>query len=162
MKHEIKARYPAPSSVVLKMMTDKKFYTDRLESMGHTQYEVLGHKSDAKQFTLKIRRKLPMQVPAAVKKFVSPETTIVHEDAWDLAKKTGRITIDLQGVPVEMSCTTALTDKGASECEMTYVFDIKAKIPLVGGLIEKAVAAENDKEIPLQTKAGIALLKNYR
>lgn len=162
MKHEIKARYPAPSSVVIKMMTDKKFYTDRLEAMGHNKYEVLSHKSDGKQFALKIRRKLPMNVPAAVKKFVSPETTIVHEDVWDVAKKTGKVSIELQGVPVEMSCTTSLADKGASECELTYVFDIKAKIPLVGGIIEKAVAAENDKEIPAQTKVGIELLKNYR
>jgi hypothetical protein len=161
MKQEIKQRYPAPASVVIKMLTDRKFYTDRLELLGHTKYEVLDHKADGKVFSLKIRRKLPMQVPAAVKKFVSPETTIVHEDRWDVASKTGRISIDLQGVPIEMSCTTALTDSG-KDCLLTYSFDIKAKVPLIGGVIEKAVAAENEKEIPLQTKAGTELLKNYR
>lgn len=161
MKQEIKARYPAPAAVVIKMMTDKKFYTDRLEKLGHSKYEVLDHKADGRSFSLKIRRKLPMQVPAAIRKFISPETTIVHEDSWNAAAKTGRISIDLQGVPIEMSCTTSLADQG-NECIMSYLFDIKAKVPLVGGLIEKAVAAENEKEIPLQTRAGVELLKNYR
>jgi len=60
-----------------------------------------------------------------------------------------------------MSGITALSDIG-DECVMTYDWNIRSSIPLVGGKIEKAIAAENDKAIPEQTRASIELLKNYR
>lgn len=161
MKHEIKARYPAPAAVVIKMMTDKKFYTDRLEKLGHAQYEVLEHKSDGGNFSLKIKRPMPIQAPGVLKKFIPGNPTIVHVDAWNAKTLTGTVLVELPGIPVEISATTALKDQG-SECVLTYVFDIRSKVPLLGGTIEKATAAENDKEIPLQTKAGVELLKNYR
>ena len=159
MKQELKQRYPAPASVVIKMMTDKKFFTDRLEQLGHKQYEVLEHK--AEPFSIKIRRPLPMNVPGALKKFVPGNPTLTHVDAWNAKTLTGTVSVELPGIPVEISATTSLKDQGDG-CVLTYVFDIRSRIPLVGGTIEKSVAAENEKEIPLQTKAGIELLKKYR
>ena len=159
MKQELKERYPAPASVVIKMMTDKKFYTDRLEKLGHAKYEVLEHKTDP--FSLKIRRPMPIQVPGVLKKFVPGNPTIVHVDAWNAKTMTGSVLVELPGIPVEISATTSLKDQG-SESVLTYVFEIRSKVPLLGGTIEKATAAENEKEIPLQTRAGIELLKNYR
>jgi hypothetical protein len=44
---------------------------------------------------------------------------------------------------------------------LTYDWEIKSGIPLLGGTIEKAVAAENEKAIPAQTRAGVELLKTY-
>lgn len=161
MKQELQERYPAPASVVIKMMTDRKFFTDRLEKLGHKQYEVLDCKTDPNAFSIKIRRPLPMQVPAAIKKFVPGNPTIVHVDAWSAKTLTGKVEVELPGMPVEISCTTSLKDQG-KDCVLTYVFDIRSKVPLLGGMIEKQVAAENQKEIPLQTKAGIELLKNYQ
>ena len=148
MKQKLEARYPASSDVVIKMMTDKKFYTDRLELQGIKEYEVVNHKSDGKTFSITIKRKVTA-------------INVTSVETWNVAKKTGRITVDLQGMPMEVSCDTSLADKG-SECVLTYHWDIVSKIPLVGGKIEKQFAGENEKAIPEQTRLGIELLKNYR
>jgi hypothetical protein len=161
MKQKLEARYPASSDVVIKMMTDKKFHCDRLELQGHKTYEVLSHVSDSKNFSIKFKRNVPMNAPAAVKKFVSAQNTVIHEDSWNIASKKGAVKVEIQGMPIEMSAVTLLRDEG-KECVMTYEWEIKSKIPLVGGTIEKAVAAENEKAIPEQASAGIQLLKNYR
>ena len=148
MKQKIETRYPAPSSVVIKMMTDKKFYCDRLELQGHKVYDVVSHSFDGKDFSIKFKRKLTA-------------ASITHEDIWNVDSKAGRVLVELHGMPVEMSGVTSLRDEGG-ECVMTYEWEIHSKVPLVGGKIEKTIAAENEKAIPEQTRLGIELLKNYR
>jgi hypothetical protein len=161
MKQRIEQRYPAPSDVVIRMMTDRQFHCRRLELGGHKTYEVVSHKSEGDKFSIKFKRKIPMAAPGPVKKFVSAENTIVHEDAWNRATKKGTIAVEIQGMPIEISAKTSLRDDGA-ECVLTYDFEITSKIPLVGGAIERAVASENEKAIPEQTRLGLQLLKDYR
>lgn len=162
MKHVTKARFPnASSDLVIKAMTDKKFHTDRLEKQGHTNYEILDYASDGKNFRIKFKRKQPVNAPGVVKKFVSAESVVIHEDSWNVATKTGKVVVELPGMPVQMSCVTTLKDEG-KDCVLTYDWDIKSSVPLVGGTIEKTIAAENDKAIPEQTRVGIELLKNYQ
>jgi hypothetical protein len=148
MKQKLEGRYPASSDVVIKMMTDRKFYTDRLDLQGIKDYEVVEHKADGKTFSITNKRKVTA-------------INVISVDSWNLAKKTGRISVELQGMPMEVSCTTALADKGG-ECVLTYDWDIVSKVPLVGGKIEKQFAGENEKAIPEQTRFGLQLLKNYQ
>jgi hypothetical protein len=58
MKQKLEGRYPASSDAVIKMMTDRKFYTDRLELQGLKEYEVVDHTSDGKNFSITIKRKV--------------------------------------------------------------------------------------------------------
>lgn len=160
MKQKLEQRYPASSDVVIKMMTDKDFHCKRLEMQGFNTYEIVSHKSEGDRFSIKFKRKVPMAAPGPVKRFVSAENTVVHEDAWNRKTKTGTISVEIQGMPIEMSCKTSLRDVG-KECVLTYDWEIKSGVPLVGGTIEKAVAAENEKAIPAQTRAGVELLKTY-
>jgi hypothetical protein len=148
VKQKLEGRYPAPSDVVIKMMTDRKFYTDRLELQGLKEYEVTDHRFDGKDFSISIKRKIgPIAVTSA--------------ESWNVAGKAGRIVVELQGMPMEVSCTTALVDRG-QECALVYDWEINSKVPIVGGKIEKQFAGENEKAIPEQTRLGVELLKNYR
>ena len=147
MKQKQDTRYAASSDVVIKMMTDKKFHCDRLEMQGHKDYEIVSHKSDGKTFSIKFKRK-------------ASGITVTHEDIWNIASKTGRIVVELGGMPVEMSAETSLRDAG-KECVLTYEWNIHSKVPLVGGKIEKSIAAENEKAVPEQARVGNQLLKNY-
>ncbi|MGH8530916.1 MAG: DUF2505 domain-containing protein [Nevskiales bacterium] len=148
MKQKIEARYPASAQVVIKMMTDKKFYTDRLELQGIKEYEVVEHAFDGKDFSITIQRRVTAINVTSVEK-------------WNVAKKAGSISVELQGMPMDVVCDTALVDEG-KECVLTYNWEIKSNVPLVGGKIEKSFAGENEKAIPEQTRLGIQLLKNYR
>jgi hypothetical protein len=148
MKQKLEGRYPAPSDIVIKMMTDKKFYTDRLDLEGIQGYEVVDHKFDGKDFSITTKRKITA-------------ISITSIEKWNVAKKTGSIVVELAGMPLELSCKTSLRDDG-SDTVMTYDWDIDSKVPLVGGKIEKQFAGENEKAVPQQVKFGVQLLKNYR
>lgn len=161
MKQKIEQRYPASSDVVIRMMTDKDFYCRKLELAGQAEYEVVSHRAQGDTFSIKFRRKIPVAAPGPVKKFVSAANTIVHEDAWNRRTKKGTVTVEIQGMPIEIRAATSLRDEGR-ECVLTYEFEISSKVPLVGGMIEKAVAAENEKAIPEQTRLGLQLLDRYR
>lgn len=161
MKHEMKARYPASSAVVMKMFADQKFHTQKLDGMGYAgKYQVLAQGGDGKKtFSIKIERKVPVSLPGMGKN--APESTVINEEIWDIASKTGRVIVELKGMPLEMSCVTSMKDEG-KECVITYAWEVKSKIPLVGGTIEKMVVGDMSKKADEETQAAIALLDNYR
>ncbi len=163
MQHVIEVRFPASSDVVIKAFTDKDFHLKKCDALGSTGVELLDHDPDVNNFYVKIRRQMPVEVdvPGALKKLVPATATIVHKDAWKMDSKTGHIDIELSGIPVALSCEVSLRDEG-DECVYRYEWDIKAKVPLVGGKLEKLLAADMDEKIPKETQASIPLLDDYR
>src|SRR3546814_14273783 len=83
MKHEVKARYPASPDVVMKMFCDQDFHVRKLDALG-LPYKVLAQKRDARQFSIRVERKVPVQVPGIGKK---AEATVVNEEIWNFAGK---------------------------------------------------------------------------
>lgn len=161
MKHQSHARYPAPSDVVMRMFTDKNFHTRKLDTMGLKNYQILDHALDSTDFRIRIRRKVPMQAPALVKKFFPAESTVVNEERWNTKSRTGSVLVEPQGVPLEMSCLTALKDQGG-ECIVSFDWTVKAKIPLVGGALEKFVISDMERLAAEETAIAIRMLKDYR
>lgn len=160
MKHEMKARYPASSAVVMKMFADRDFHTRKLEATGYAgKYQVLNCSGDGKSFSIRIERKVPVSMPGMGKN--APESTVVNDETWNLASKTGRVVVELKGMPLEMSCLTSMKDEG-KDCVVSYQWEVKSKIPLVGGTIEKMVVNDMEKKAEEETQAAIALLKDYR
>ena len=160
MKHQSQARYPAPSDVVMRMFTDKNFHTRKLDAMGLKNYQILDHALEGADFRIRIRRKVPMQAPALVKKFFPAESTVVNEERWNTKSRTGSVLVEPQGVPLEMSCLTALKDQGG-ECIVSFDWTVKAKIPLVGGALEKFVVSDMERLAAEETVIAIRMLKDY-
>ncbi len=161
MKHQSQARYPAPSDVVMRMFTDKAFHTRKLDAMGLKDYQILDHTLKGADFRIRIRRKVPMQAPALVKKFFPAESTVVNEERWNTKSRTGSVVVEPQGVPLEMSCVTALKDQGG-ECIVSFDWTVKAKIPLVGGVLEKFVISDMERLAAEETAIAIRMLEGYR
>lgn len=160
MKHKSQARYPVPSAVVIRMFTDKAFHTRKLDQMG-IKYKVLEHDSSPKEFRIRIERKVPMNAPGVVKKLFGAETTVVNDESWNPAARTGRVKVMPQGVPVEVSCTASMKDEGGG-CVISYDWDINARVPLIGGAVEKFVIGDMEKRADEETQVGIGLAKDYR
>ncbi len=160
MKHEMTARYPATSAVVMKMFSDLAFQTAKLDALGYTgKYQVLSHSQDAKSFNIRIERKVPIQLPGIGKN--AAESTVINDETWSIASKTGTVIVEVKGMPLAVSCVTAMADEG-KECVIHYQWQVKSKIPLIGGTIEKMVIADMTKKANEETAAAIALLKSYR
>jgi hypothetical protein len=158
-KHQMKARYPASSATVIRMMTDKAFHVAKLEKLGLSKYEVLDHQFDGKQFSIRIERKVPVQMPGMKKS--AGESTVVNEEKWDVAARTGSVAAHPQGMPLEISAVTAMADDGDG-CVVTYDWNIHAKIPLVGGQLEKFVIGDMESRAAEETRVAVELLADYR
>ncbi len=158
-RHEMKAHYPAPAAVVLKMMGDKAFHTRKLEGMGLTKYEVLDYACDAREFRIRIERKVPVQMPGMKK--AAGETSVVNEEVWNLQTRTGRVRVEPAGMPVEMNAALTITDEGDGSV-ITFDWTINAKIPVVGGTLEKFIVSDMESRAAEETRVAVSLLESYR
>lgn len=161
MKFDIKARYPAPSAVVLKMFMDKDFHAKKLQVLGIAKSRVLDHAASGDDFRIKVERKVPLNAPGMIKKFIPAEATVVSEEKWNRASKSGSVKVEPAGVPVEIRCTARLADD-AKGCTITYAFEVTARVPLVGGALEKFIASDMETKFAEEAKAAATLLDPYR
>jgi len=90
------------------------------------------------------RRTLPTDdLPDVAKKFAGPVLILDEVQDWGPAgpdgARHGTVTLRIDGVPVALTGTLDLTPsaKGATQ---EVRADLKAKVPLIGGTIEKAAA----------------------
>src|SRR3546814_18968602 len=88
--------------------------------------KVLAQKRDARQFSIRVERKVPVQVPGIGKK---AEATVVNEEIWNFAGKTGVFNVDPGAMPLKCSCTAALKSDG-KDTVVTYPWKGKATVPL--------------------------------
>lgn len=161
MKFDIKARYAAPSAVVLKMFMDKEFHARKLGVLGIAKSRVLEHDARGDDFRIRIERKVPLNAPGIVKKFVPAEATVVSEERWNAAKKTGTVKVEPAGVPVDIRCKARFADD-AQGCVITYAFEVDARVPLVGGALEKFIASDMETKFADEARAAASLLDPYR
>ena len=87
-------------------------------------------------------------VPGFAKKFAGETTRAVQKEEWS-SPAGGTITIETPGKPTSIHGTLALSESGGRTTE-TLEVEVKVKVPLIGGKLEKLmgdlVAAGMDKE----------------
>lgn len=160
MQHEIKVRYPVPAAAVIKAFTDPAFHKAKLEALGVT-YAILEQKSDGKMFRIRVERRMPINAPAAIKKLLPAESVVVNDESWNIATKTGGVTAYAQGVPVTLSCSVTIRDEGPGSV-LTYDWDIAARVPVVGGLLERFVVTDLEARFAEEAQATAPLLARYK
>lgn len=159
MKHSTSVRYPASPDVVLRMFTDPDFHTRKLEVMGTPKYRVLDQQMRDGDFSIRIERKIPVQLPGIKK--AAAETTVTYDERWNTRTGRGSVSVQTQGVPLEMNCAVTVVGQG-KETVISYDWLIHSKIPLVGGKIEKMVVADMDRRFDDETRVSVGLLDSYR
>jgi hypothetical protein len=163
MKHQSTARYPVSAEVVLRMFADQAFQTRKLDAMGLPKYRVLDYQFDGKRSSIRIERKMELKMPGLglMKKATVAEQTFINEESWDIPGRKGTVKVTVQSMPVEMACKVSAVDEGGG-CVLTYDWDVHAKIPVVGGTLEKFVCGDIDKRAGDEAKAAMSLLPDYR
>ncbi len=157
MKHEIRARYPAPVEAVLRMFTDRSFHTRKLEALGISKYEVANERRDGSAWSIRIDRKVPINLPG----FKGVESSVGHTESWDTARRTGTVQVETRGIPVAISCQARLVEEPQA-CTVIYTWTIESKLPLVGGALERAVVADMNRQSADETRVGVGLVEEYR
>ncbi len=160
MKHEIRSRYPVSSEVIMRMFATPEFHTAKLKGLGLKSFKVLDQETKPDEFRIRIERKVPLDAPALVRKVVPSETTATSEERWNLKARRGKVSIN-PGIPVEMSCEVAVADVG-SECVVTYVWDVRARIPLIGGPLERFICSDLESKMVDETRVTASLIPQFR
>jgi hypothetical protein len=141
MKFDDKQVLDKPSSVVIKMYVDRAFFERKYKEIGASDIKVLEHEKSDKKFRIKCAYTLPSsaKMPAFVTKFIGASTPIIQEDTWDIASKTGKLSIEIKGAPVKISCDMTLKDEGKGSSN-NFKWNVSSSVPLIGGKIEAFIA----------------------
>ncbi len=153
--------YSKDADTVFRMFTDKAYF-ERKYAASTSSFEVLEHAQDESRFQIKVRRVMPADVPVPgfAKKFLPGEMTVVQEDVWDLASRTGRINIEIAGAPVTVSASMKLVD-GANGAENQVSWSIDCNVPLLGKKVAKFVAEDIQAKSPADLRLSNEILADY-
>lgn len=153
MKFDDKHSFDKPSSVVLKMFSDRAYFERKYKDLGFWNIEVLDHEKSDKKFRIKVRysAKNEAALPEFAKKFMAESNVVTQSDTWDLERKSGRLEAEIRGVPVKVFADMMLKDEGAG-CANHLKWNLNCGIPLIGGKLEQVVG----DDIKAKSKTDIA------
>lgn len=163
MKHEQKQTFDKPPETVIRMFGDRRYFERKYELLGFRDIEVLEREAAGDRFRIRIRYTAGADIPLPdfARKFLSGDITIVQEERWDLAKMTGRLDVDLRGVPIKVGADMTLDGHGKGGAAKTLNWDVRCSIPLVGGKLEKLLLADIGAKADADLAASRKILADY-
>jgi len=130
--------YPAPVERMRAVLTDPEFLRDKLREVGGPGAELVSRTEDNGRIIVVQRQAVPeTALPAVVRSFVPGDLSITRTEVWS-GPTAGTIDVAVGGAPGSASGTIALTPDGEGAL-VTIRIDASVPVPLVGGMIEKAM-----------------------
>lgn len=162
MKQTISVTYPVTPAVLLRALTDRAFHEAKIQALGALRSEVLSDGMDGDEYVIRIRRSMrnTAQVPALLKKLIPEGSTLEHEDRFDAKAGKGHLVLSIEGLPVQLSCELTAIAQG-SGTELRHEWDIRCSLPIVGGAVERFLAADLPQRMEQEANAGRPLLERY-
>ena len=154
-------QYAAPPAAVFAMMANPAFQARKLEEAGALSHtESVTPKGDQTEI-LTSRVMSTGHFPDFARKLTGPELTVSETILWSPAggdgSRTGTINIAVGTLPIAMVGTVRMTPTGDGT-EIDVNGDLKARIPLMGGKIEKAAEGPIVSAIDSEAEVGHAWL----
>ena len=161
MRVTAEIHYAAEPNVVFAMLTDKAFQDRKLGQTGALSWTV-EVRTEAGGAVLTSTRALPTdQVPDAFRSLIGSQITISQTETWGPADpsgaRTGTLLIEVAGAPIKMTATLSLSASGSGTVELVDG-ELKARVPLVGGRIERAAEPAVRAAIDAEERIGQAWL----
>ena len=166
MQMNAEIRYDAAPQTVFEMLTDQKFQERKLAQTGALSYTASVVVSGDGGAVVATSRALPTdRVPEAFRSFVGDRLTVEQTETWNPpsadGSRSGTVSIAVAGAPVKMTGSLSLAPAGPG-CTETVAGDLKARVPWVGGRIEKAVEPAVRAAIEAEERIGRAWLAEER
>ncbi len=135
--------FQASPGDVTALLADESFARARSDAAGATHSDVLVDGTPATGFSVSIRQAVPStSIPAEFRSFVGSELNVRYTQVWDPAMadaRTGTFAVEIVGAPGHASGTLRL-DPDGDVTRFTAEGVVTVRVPLVGPMIEKAVA----------------------
>lgn len=154
--------YDAPAPQVYAILIDPEFQAQRCQAGDPVHAESSVEPGDGDGATIKVLRRMRIDPPGLIAKFVGNELTVDEVQAWrdaggSLAVRDGTLTVKVPGQPAEVNGSLRL-DETNGTTTVTIEADIKVSVPLVGGKVESYIAGILDKLLTKDAELGQAWL----
>ena len=161
MRVTAEINYPAVPADVFTMLIDKAFQDRKLAQTGALSWDV-AIRDEAGGAVISSTRALPTdQVPDAFRTLVGDRITLSQTETWGPAgadgSRTGTLLIEVAGAPIKLTATLSLTPTGSGSVEVVDG-ELKARVPLIGGKIERSTEPAVRAAIDAEERIGQAWL----
>lgn len=154
-RHEL--AYDAPPDQVFAMLADPEFRRAACEAQDVISVEVDVETTGA-GFEARIDQvQRTDDLPAFARTFAGDSTQAIQIESWSDATG-GSVRIEAPGQPSEIAGTVALRPEGAGTREVVELA-LTVKVPLIGGKLEKVLAARIAAALDAEHEVGVAYLK---
>lgn len=158
LRHQI--TYDAPLDQVFAMLSDPAFRESSAAAMGVVSADVT-IEPKGEGISVRIDQVQPTEgIPSFAKKFAGETTRAVQTEEW-ASPAGGTISIETPGKPTSITGTLALSESGGRTTE-TMVAEVKVKVPLIGGKLERLMADLVVAGMDTEHEAGVAWLAGGR
>lgn len=154
--------YPTTPEQVWAVMCDTGFQDRKCAEAGATAYETSVTPDDRGGAVIRAERTMPTEgVPDQFRSLVGSTVQVVETQTWHGpdadGSRTGSVDVRIQGAPLTM--TGDLSMRADTEgTTLSLDGKLKARIPLLGGKIEKSVAPLIVKAIRTEARVGAEYL----
>jgi Protein of unknown function (DUF2505) len=155
------AEFPATPDEVFEMLSEPRFQEAKCGATAALEHAVSVERSGDRTI-IKTERILPTNsLPDFAKAMVGETLKVGETQDWGPASangtREGSIDLEIHGTPISLVGTMRLEPGGVGTIQH-IVADLKAKIPLVGGKIERAAAPTIEAAIEVEHRTGVKWL----
>ncbi len=156
-RHELS--YDAPPETVFGMLADPEFRRASCKAQGAISADVQLQR-DGDGFDLVIdQEQSTKDLPSFARTFAGDSTQAIQREVWS-GPTGGTISIEAPGKPTNATGTIRLEPAGSGTREVVEL-DIKVKVPLIGGKLEKLIAEKVAAGMDVEHAVGVAWLKEH-
>lgn len=149
--------YDAPPQAVFAMLADPAFREAVCTAMGVVSAEVTLERTGG-GFTLTVDQvQRTDDLPSFARTFAGETTRAVQHEDWS-DTTGGTVRIEAPGKPTTVTGTVTLRPEGSTTREVVEL-DVKVKVPLVGGRLEKLMSEKIVAGLDAEHVVGTAYLK---
>lgn len=159
-------RFSAPIDRVVAMLRSEDAAVARSRAAGASNADVMVDLGEDGAFTLSIRRTVPSrEIPAEFRALVGNELSVRYTEAWDapnadVVGREGTFALEIPGTPGHARGSLVITPDGQGTA-FGLAGEVSAPVPLVGPMIEKAVADAVASFLPRELSAADAWLAEH-
>ena len=161
MKISATLDYAATPHEVFAMLADEAFQTRKCEATGALSHTVSISAQGDRTVIVSCRDLPTDDFPAFVKGLVGDTLAITETQDWGPpgtdGTRRGTLNVDIAGAAIDLDGTLSLAAAGHGSVESVQG-DLKARIPMFGGQIEKAAAPAIESAINIEREIGQAWL----
>lgn len=136
--------FDAPVDTVAALLADPDFATARGQGLDGATADAIVTGTVEEGFSISIRRTVPAaSIPAEFRSFVGSELDVRYSEAWEPAAgniRDGTFAVEILGSPGHANGNLRIQAEG-DITRFAAVGTVDVRVPLVGPMIERAVAA---------------------